>query len=86
MSEQSTKEIEERDRFAPSFAEIQRARKRLMVEWFLESEDSNAESARVIAYLAIKADLHDWIADETDRRIAEHVEEHMPIICGRVKR
>ena len=86
MSEQSAEEIEERDRFAPSYEEKQRERKRLMVEWFLESEDSNAESARVIAYLAIKADLHNWIAEETERCIAEHCEEHMPIICGRVKR
>ena len=42
MSDQSAKEIEDRDRFEPPFEEIQRERKRLMVEWFLESDSAGA--------------------------------------------
>lgn len=85
MSEQSTKEIEERYRFSPRYEEKQRERKRLMVEWFLESNDEAAGNARAIAAIETKEAVDDWIAEETDRRIAEECEEHMPIICGRVK-
>ena len=85
MSDQSTKELEDRERFAPSYEEIQRVKKRLMVEWFLESEETSAVIARLHSLARTRPDLNDWIANETDRRIAEHCEEHMPIICGRVK-
>ena len=85
MSDQSTKEIEERDRFAPPYAEIQQEQKRLMVEWLFESAEVGAINAHSVATKSIRADLADWIAEETERRIAEDCEEHMPIICGRVK-
>ena len=86
MSDQSTKEIEERDRFAPSYEEKQRAQKRLMVEWFLESDNFFATCSREAASLQTIGEMREWIAEETGRRIAEHCEEHMPIINGRVKR
>lgn len=69
MSAQTTKEIWDIDRFRPSEDSIEFERGRLMMDWFLWSVTTHATDARRMAREETKAELADWVAEETQRRI-----------------
>lgn len=73
----STKEIEDRDQFAPHWTEVIKKHNELVQEWFIESD--GAREARLEAAVDTASDLNEWISDETQRRIDADTARGFPV-------